>query len=56
MKRYIKVNGSWIDTLLEQKEGGRYYFIIEGKVSYYSDESGVDTELGELEGEKDSLC
>ena len=54
MKRYIKVNGQWIDTLKEQK-AGYYYFIIKGYVSYYSDETGCEYEIGVLEDETDAL-
>ena len=55
MKRYIKVRGEWIDTLLEQKNYGHYYFIINNFVSYYSDETGCEYEKGVLEDEKDAL-
>ena len=54
MKRYIKVNGQWIDTL-EQQKAGYYYFIIDGQVSYYSDETGTEYKTGTLEDEKDAL-
>ena len=53
MLRYIKVNGEWIDTLIEQKEYGRYYMIVDSTVWYYSDEYGVDYQVGKLEDEKD---
>ena len=54
MKRYIKVKGQWIDTLLEQKNG-YIYFIIKSYVSYYSDETGCEYEIGILEDESDVL-
>lgn len=46
MKRYIKVNGEWIDTL-EQQLQGKYYYVIENVVS-------VEYKVGELEEEKDA--
>jgi len=55
MKRYVKVKGKWIDTLTEQKDYGRYYFIINNRVSYYSDEYGVEYEIGRLQDETDTL-
>lgn len=57
MKRYIKVNGKWVDTEAERKNG-RYYFIetkeeADDEVWYYSDEYGVDYYVGKLEGASD---
>lgn len=54
MKRYLKVNGQWIDTLIQQK-AGYYYFVVDGKVSYLSDETMTDIEIGTLEDETDVL-
>ena len=55
MKRYIKVNGQWIDTLIEQKEYGRYYFIVDNKVSYLWDGTMTEFETGTLEDESDAI-
>lgn len=55
MLRYIKVNNEWIDTLMNQKEWGRYYFIIDGIVWYYSDEFGVEYKVGRVQAESDTL-
>jgi len=52
MKRYIKVNGQWIDTLKEQK-AGNIYFIIKGYVSCYTGDD--EYEIGVLEDETDAL-
>ncbi len=54
MLRYLKVNNEWIDTL-EQCKIGCYYFVIDGKVSYLSDETMTEYEIGALEDEKDVL-
>lgn len=58
MKRYIKVNGDWIDTKAEHDEWGRYYRLEESesedtKVYYYSDEYGVDYYVGVLEDQSE---
>jgi len=50
MKRYIKVNKEWIDTLEEQRQYGRYYWIDKDMV-YYMDEE--DHEVGKLQEESD---
>ena len=52
MKRYIKVQGEWIDTLAMQKEG-YYYYVIDNKVYCLPDSTMVDYEVGKLQGEKD---
>lgn len=52
MLRYIKVNGSWIDTLLEQLEKHRMYIIIDEYVSII-DEEGNEDLIGKLEEESD---
>ena len=54
MLRYLKVNNEWIDTL-EQCKIGYYYFVIDGKISYLSDETMTEHEIGTLEDEKDVL-
>lgn len=58
MKRFIKVNGEWIDTQYQHDEWGRYYRLEpsendETKVYYYSDEYGVDYYVGILEDQSD---
>lgn len=57
-KRYIKVNGKWIDTQAEREQWGRHYYIerntcSDDNVYYYSDEYGVDYYVGKLEGATD---
>lgn len=54
MKRYIKVKGQWIDTL-EQQKAGYYYFVVDDKVSYLSDETMTEYEIGTLEDESDVI-
>lgn len=54
MKRYVKVNGKWVDTDNE-REAGFFYFIRNGYVYYESDEFLYDVLIGELEGESDTL-
>ena len=58
MKRYIKVNGKWIDTQAQQQEWGRHYRLEvseteETKVYYYSDEYRQDYYVGILEDQSD---
>lgn len=52
MLRYIKVNGNWIDTLLEQLEKHHMYIIIDEYVSVI-DEEGNEDLIGKLEEESD---
>jgi len=54
MERFIKVKGQWIDTLKEQKDLGRYYYIDKGEVHYYTNETD-DYNLGKLEDEGNLL-
>lgn len=54
MKRYIKVNGQWVDTL-EQQKAGYYYFVIDNIVYYLSDETMTDVKIGDLQGETDNF-
>lgn len=51
MKRYIKVNDQWIDTLEQQKAG--YYYIVVDNVVYYI--STTDVKIGDLQGETDNF-
>ena len=60
MKRYIKVNDNWIDTKVERESWGRYYYLkVEENdnniVYYYSDEYGVDYQIGVLEKQTDNI-
>ena len=50
MKRYIKVNGQWIDTLQALKDG-ICYLIINNKVI----DAYTDTQIGTLEDESDVI-
>lgn len=54
MKRYIKVNGNWIDTLTEQREKRRTYIVIDEYVSLI-DEEGNEDLIGQLEDETDDI-
>ena len=54
MKRYIKVNGNWIDTLTEQREKHRTYIVIDEYVSLI-DEEGNEDLIGQLEDETDDI-
>ena len=54
MKRYIKVNGNWIDTLTEQREKRRTYIVIDEYVSLI-DEEGNEDLIGQLEDETDDV-
>lgn len=54
MKRYIKVNGNWIDTLTEQREKHLTYIVIDGYVSLI-DEEGNEDLIGQLEDETDDI-
>lgn len=56
MKRYIKCNGNWIDTLIEQRDYGRYYYVIDNIVKYFSDDISTDYTEGEFEDESDYMC
>lgn len=55
MLRYIKVKGRWIDTLMDQKEWGRIYFVVDNIVWYYWDEDGRVYRVGRLQDESDTL-
>lgn len=52
MKRYIKAQNQWIDTL-EQLKAGFYYYVIDGCVYYMSDEYAIENKVGELQDETD---
>ena len=52
MKRYIKVNHKWIDTL-EAIKNHIYYYPLEGKIYRMMDEG--DEEIGKLQEESDTL-
>ena len=54
MKRYIKVNGNWIDTLTEQREKHHTYIVIDEYVSLI-DEEGNEDVIGQLEDETDDI-
>ena len=54
MKRYIKVNGNWIDTLTEQREKYRTYIVIDEYVSLI-DEEGNEDLIGQLEDETEDI-
>jgi len=54
MKRYIKVNNQWIDTLEDLKQYGRTYYVIDGKVYYLWDETLEEYEVGDLQDERDN--
>ncbi len=54
MKRYIKVNGNWIDTLTEQLEKHHTYIVIDEYVSLI-DEEGNEDLIGQLEDETDDI-
>ena len=51
MKRYIKVNGQWIDTMEEQKQGNTY-LIIDNMVTRI-DRAGNETIIGAFISESD---
>ena len=52
MKRYIKIKGKWIDTLVQQKNG-YYYYIIGKKVYCLPESTMVDYIVGRLQDETD---
>ena len=54
MKRYIKVNGNWIDALTEQLEKHHTYIVIDEYVSLI-DEEGNEDLIGQLEDETDDI-
>ena len=54
MRRYIKVNSQWIDTLEGLKQG-KYYYIIDGIVYYTMNMcDDKDEKLGRLQDERDN--
>lgn len=53
MKRYIKVNNKWIDTL-EAVKKGIYYYPVEDKVYYFIRDNSDEMELGKLQEEADT--
>lgn len=53
MKRYIKVNGQWIDTL-EQQKAGYYYYENEDVIWCLPDETMIDYVVGKLQDESDT--
>lgn len=54
MLRFIKVNGNWIDTLVEQREKHHTYIVIDEYVLLI-DEEGNEDLIGQLEDESDDM-
>ena len=52
MKRYIKFNNKWIDTLIQQKEG-YYYYVIDDIVWCLPNSTLIDYVVGKLQKETD---
>jgi len=53
MKRYIKVNNRWIDTLSQQK-AGFYYYENDNMIWCLPDSTMVDYIVGKLQEETDN--
>ena len=56
MMRYIKVNGRWIDTLLQQKDFDEIYCIYNKNVYMYHEADALEEPallVGVLEDEKE---
>ena len=49
MERYIKVNNRWIDTLMDQKENGNYYYEMDGIIWCLPKETMIDYVIGKLQ-------
>lgn len=58
MMRYIKVNGRWIDTLIQQKDFEEIYCIYNKNVYMYHEADALSEPailVGVLEDEKESI-
>ena len=51
----VVINTNCLHAFSTTKTLRYYYFIIDGQVSYYSDETGAEYKTGTLEDEKDAL-
>lgn len=54
MRRFIKVNNKWIDTLTEQKQG-KWYYDIKGIIWCLPYDTMVDYVVGKLQEEADNI-
>lgn len=52
MLRYIKADGTWIDTLMELKLHKKVYMVIDNRVICINLD-GSEVDLGKLQEEKD---